>query len=131
MALIEIRLKVEGPFWAGSSMRGTSQLPVRPSDSAFLTFHWHNGRRPLWTKRVGFGLMAFRPAGVSLVVRQGFNAVTRHVVPSEKDEDCSRPGMLRVCRNGCDSVSGQPIPSFNVVLRGSIMGRHAADRGTI
>ncbi len=37
--------------------------------------------------------------------------------------------MLRVVVTVADSVSGQPIPSFNVVLRGSIMGRHAATGG--
>ncbi len=69
--------------------------------------------------------------GGTLVVRRQFNMVTRHVVPSEKDETFvlagPKPKTLRITVT--DAESGEPVRVFNVVLRGLMMGRHSATGG--
>jgi len=74
------------------------------------------------------GIPAFE---VSLrVLRQGMAPFIRRILPTENEITVvTKHELLHVSGNVTDAATGQPLPAFNVVLRGPVNGRHAAKGG--
>ena len=133
MVPLEVRLE------AGRTISGqVVDEENEPIAGAFIQFELGPSNRAMGPRTTSdqngrFQIEGIPADGGSMVVRRGANVVTRRVVPSEKDETfvlaAPKPEMMRVLVTVTDAASGQPIPSFNVVLMGSSMGRHAATGG--
>jgi hypothetical protein len=88
--------------------------------------------RPVTSGQDGrFQIEGVPAAGCTFLVSRQFEMVSRRVVPSEKVElfvlAGPKPKMVHVTVTDADS--GKPVPAFNVVLRGSMLGRHSATGG--
>ena len=133
MAPIEIRLE------AGRTISGrVVDEAKKPVAGALIRFELGPSTRTMGPRTTSDQEGRFRIDGIpagggSLVVSRGVNIVTRRVIPSDEDEvfvlALPKREMLRLVVTVADAASGQPIPSFNVVLRGAMMERFAATGG--
>jgi beta-lactamase regulating signal transducer with metallopeptidase domain/peroxiredoxin len=110
----------------------------KPIEGAIILFELGLSDQGIWPRATSdrdgrFRLDGIPAAGGSLLVRNKLNPATRSVLPAETDKPLtiivSKPAKVHVRGSVTDLESGQPIPSFNVVLRGGMMARQPATGG--
>ena len=82
-----------------------------------------------------FRLDGLPAAGGSIVARHRTTFATSRIALTDKNDALTivipKPAKVLVRGTVTDLESGQPIPAFNVVLRGSVTGRHLAAPGQV
>jgi hypothetical protein len=110
----------------------------KPIEGAIILFELGLSDQGIWPRATSDQDGRFRwegipAAGGSLLVRHRKTFATSRVILAEKNEPLtitiSKPAKVQLRGTVTDLESGQPIPSFNVVLRGGMMARNPGTGG--